>query len=131
MPRASDDPLGVRAGAYGPGVSTFVDAQSAAGDAIDFVDVIGAKSREAFRVKDEGFLILVKAELGSLLDDGVKGDESGGRPEAQCLGDLSAGAQEDLVDAKDEADLPVRDERSETRRYYNGKRGLLVAKCWI
>jgi hypothetical protein len=99
----SDDPLGLGAGAYGPGVSVLVDTQSAAGGAVEVVGGIGVEGREAFRVRDDGLLVLVEAGLGKIVGSGGEGDEGDGmrdrRPEAQRFRDLFAGAQEDLVDA--------------------------------
>ncbi|KAI6100489.1 hypothetical protein F5141DRAFT_1218457 [Pisolithus sp. B1] len=104
----SDDPLGLRAGAYGPGISVLVDAQSAAGGAIEIVGSSSVEDGEACHGRDDGLFVFIKAELGEIIGSGRDGDESGvskdgGRPKAQRFGDLFTGAQEDLVDAKGEA----------------------------
>ena len=86
--------LGLGASAYGPGISVLVDAQSTAGGAAEVMGGIGVEGGEAFRVRDDGLLVLVETGLGELVG---RGD---GRPEAQRFGDFFAGAQEDLVDAE-------------------------------
>lgn len=56
----SDNPLGLGASAYGPGISVLVDAQSTAGGAAEVVGSVGVEGGEAFRVRDDGLLVLVE-----------------------------------------------------------------------
>jgi hypothetical protein len=99
----SDDPLGLGASVYGPGVSILIDAQSAAGGAVEVVGGVGIEDGEAFTVRDDGLLVLVEFELSEIGGSGG-GDEGDGRregrPGAHSFGEIVAGVQEDLVDVE-------------------------------